>query len=180
MWFRFPPGWDSINVEQQDFPSVFKDQDGNNYMVAPEVLADRILVIPGFAVVGRPEGAPSTIKDDTPAPSKVDPLAQLSSQVETYRLENEVLKQGVADLTKERDGLKAEIAALHGIIEREFGEEKAEEVKAEVPSTPTATVGPTGATGPTGDTGGSTGSTGPTGSTGGTGTTSTSTSGTRK
>jgi predicted RNase H-like nuclease (RuvC/YqgF family) len=125
MWFRYPSGWSSINVEQQDFYVDHKDRDGNQYFVAPESLADKILVIPGFAVVGRPADAPQNVQDVTPT-SKSDPLAQLSSQVETLRLENAALKEGSAELTKEREELRRQVEALTGTIERDFKQGEAD------------------------------------------------------
>jgi len=111
MWMRYPTGWSSINVEQQDFGVDYKDSDGNQYVVVPDSIVEKLLVVPGFAVVGRPEGAPDSIKDTTPD-AVSDPLAQLSSQVETLRTENQALKDGITEVTKERDDLKAEVAAL--------------------------------------------------------------------
>jgi len=111
MWFRYPPGIDNINVQEQTFGVDYKDRDGNQFFRAPESLSKSILVIPGFAVVTRPADAPADLTDDTPE-DKADPLAQLSSQVETIRTENEALKKGVSELTAERDALKAQVEAL--------------------------------------------------------------------
>lgn len=136
MWFRYPSGWNNINVNQQEFFVDYKDSDGNEYFVAPESLAPQILVVPGFVVVARPAGAPADIKDNTPA-EVADPMAQLSAQVETMRLENDALKKGVSDLTKERDEVKAELEAAKATMDREFAK-----TTAPSPTTPAPTTAP--------------------------------------
>lgn len=116
MWFKYPAGYSAINVEQMDFGVDYKDRDGNQYFRAPESLAPKILVVPGFVVVTRPEDAPADLVDET-SQAKVDPLAQLSSQVETLRLENETLRQGAVDWSTAYNELKAENESLKRQVE---------------------------------------------------------------
>ena len=114
-WFRYPPGYSNINVEQQDFGVDYKDSEGHEYFQAPESLARAILTVPGFVVVGRPADVPASVADVTPA-EKADPMAELSGQVETHRLNNQILTDEIAELKKENTALKAQVEAQHSQI----------------------------------------------------------------
>jgi len=171
MWFRYPPGWDNITVEGVEFHVDHKDRDGNQYFTAPDNLADRILIVPGFAVVGRPDDASPDIKDATPQAVN-DPLAQLSSQVETLRTENQSLKDGARELENKCNELLAENDALRNQLIRlhQTPETPAPKETTTTPAPTTETKPPAPATAPAGESKPSTSST----------TGSSSTSGTRK
>lgn len=110
-WFRYPAGYDNINVETQDFGVDHKDRDGNQYFQAPDRLTPSILAVPGFQVVSRPADAPPTVADITPQ-AAVDPMMELSGQVEAHRLQNQTLTDQINQLTAENADLKSQVQAL--------------------------------------------------------------------
>lgn len=114
-WFRYPPGYDNINVEGNAYGSDHKDRDGNQYFQAPDSAVPHILAVPGFSVVQRPPDVSPDIQDVTAA-AVADPMAELSGQVETHRAQNQALTDRINELTKENGDLKEQVAALQNQV----------------------------------------------------------------
>jgi len=103
MWFSFPPGYEAISVEQQQFNVEITDTAGVGYFRAPDHFATKILALQGFAVATPPEGAP----EDLP---RMDPLrdgaiAELTGTTEAQKRE-------IHDLREDLGAMNAKIIAL--------------------------------------------------------------------
>jgi hypothetical protein len=99
MWFRFPPGAESITVELQNFGTEWSalDADGKEqkFFRAPDHFAPTILALPGFGSVPQPDGAPDDLAPTLGAQASAFELA--SAQLSSAKDENESLRNQLAE-----------------------------------------------------------------------------------
>ena len=97
MWFKFPQGVESAQIELQNFGAEYKDGDGRGYFRAPDHFAANILLLPGFEMTGQPEGAPEDLpKEDLTR----------GNTIEVLGLENSALRARLAEIAVDRDQWK--------------------------------------------------------------------------
>lgn len=125
MYFKYPSGTDQISVEGQNFKVDAKDEHGNQYFRAPDVLAATILGLPGFSRAEPPEGAPEDLPPSDP--KRAEAVDKLSAEIEALREENQRLRQELGAARRERDELQTRLDDLEAEIVR-AGVDKAEEV----------------------------------------------------
>lgn len=97
MWFKFPKGVESAQIELQNFGAEYKDGDGRGYFRAPDHFAANILLLPGFEMTEQPEGAP----DDLPK----DDIAR-GNTIEALGFENSALRARLSEIAADRDEWK--------------------------------------------------------------------------
>lgn len=94
MWFRFPPGAESITVELQNYLPEWTAPDAEGkeqkFFRAPDHFAPTILALPGFGSVPQPVGAPDDLAPTTGASASA--LEHVSAQVASLKDENESLR----------------------------------------------------------------------------------------
>ena len=103
MWYRFPDGTDSITVQQQSFMAEVTDDAGHKYFRAPDHFAPNILMLKGFEVAERPEGA----EEDT---STADVLRD--GAISELGVVNGALRVEVENLRADLNSVSAQILAL--------------------------------------------------------------------
>lgn len=119
MWFQFPEGCSEVSVEQQNFLCEFTDAAGRGYFRAPDHFAAQLFVVPGFAAVDPPEGAP----EDTTATDTLrdDAIRQLAGQITT-------LQRTVGEERQAHDSLLVQFTRQQAELEA-LAREKAELVE---------------------------------------------------
>lgn len=114
MWMRFPPGVESISVEQQTFKPEF-EKDGDQFARFPEHFVPKVInANMGFTVVSAPEGAP----EDLPPTAQTSVIADMGIEVERLRQDNLQLQTALGALDEDNKNLKRQLATIEGELKR--------------------------------------------------------------
>jgi len=113
MWFRLPVGTAGLSVELQQFEQEVVDAEGFGYFRAPDYLAPKILDLPGFAHVLKPEG---TDLEDFPPGRSASPtdnaIADLATQLKATEIDRDSINDRLHQALGQIELLGAEITRL--------------------------------------------------------------------